>query len=155
MTDETSRDVVRFVIRTGKVSAKALWKGLCAVVRAYKHHKQTGKQSVKTLIRQGQGATSMEVSGESLRTFKRIANKYGVDFAIVKEKTSDPVRYNCFFKAKDMDAITAVVKEYSDKVVKREQRKEKPSLINQIRKLKEEIAKHPRKEKVKNKEIVR
>jgi hypothetical protein len=54
-----------------------------------------------------------------------------------------------------MDAITAVVKEYSDKVVKREQRKEKPSLINQIRKLKEEIAKHPRKEKVKNKEIVR
>jgi hypothetical protein len=78
-----------------------------------------------------------------------------VDFAIVKDKTSDPVRYNCFFKAKDMDAITAVVKEYSDKVVKREQRKEKPSLINQIRKLKEEIAKHPRKEKVKNKEIVR
>lgn len=155
MTDETSRDVVRFVIRTGKVSAKVLWKGLCAVVRAYKHHKQTGKQCVKTLIRQGQGATSMEVSGESLRTFKRIANKYGVDFAIVKDKSSDPVRYNCFFKAKDMDAITAVVKEYSDKVVKREQRKEKPSIINQIRKLKEEIAKHPRKEKVKNKEIVR
>ena len=98
MTDETSRDVVRFVIRTGKVSAKALWKGLCAVVRAYKHHKQTGKQSVKTLIRQGQGATSMEVSGESLRTFKRIANTYGVYFAIVKDKTSDPCVTTAFSK---------------------------------------------------------
>jgi len=84
--------------------------------------------TVKQLVKQGQGASSMEVSGESMRTFKRIANKYGVDFAIVKE--------------------------YSAKVVKREQ-KEKPSLIKQLRKLKEEIAKRPRKVKEKFKENVR
>ena len=155
MTDEVSRDTVRLVIKTGKVTAKALWKGLCLAVRLYKHHRETGKQSVKTLVRQGQGATSMEVSGERMRTFKRIARKYGVDFAIVKDKSSDPVRYNCFFKAKDMDAITAVVKEYSAKVVKREQRKEKPSLLEKLHKIKDEIAKNPRREKVKYKEIVR
>ena len=96
----------------------------------------------------------MEVSGESIRDFKRIANKYGVDFAIVKDKTADPPRYTCFFKAKDMDAITAVVKEYSAKVVKL-QAKPKPSLLKELKKLKDEIAKAPRKVKEKFKENVR
>ena len=113
-----------------------------------------GKQTVKQLIKQGQGASSMEVSGESIRSFKRIANKYGVDFAIVKDKTADPPRYTCFFKAKDMDAITAVVKEYSAKVVKM-QGKQKPSLLKELKKLKDEIAKAPRKIKEKFKENVR
>ena len=96
----------------------------------------------------------MEVSGESIRTFKRIANKYGVDFAIVKDKTADPPRFTCFFKAKDMDAITAVVKEYSAKVVKL-QGKPKPSLLKELKKVKDEIAKAPRKIKEKFKEYVR
>ena len=96
----------------------------------------------------------MEVSGESVRTFKKIANKYGVDFAIVKDKTADQPRFTCFFKAKDMDAITSVVKEYSAKVVKL-QDKPKPSLLMELKKLKEEIAKAPRKVKEKFKENVR
>jgi hypothetical protein len=61
----------------------------------------------------------------------------------------------CFFKAKDMDAITAVVKEYSAEIVKKGQKKEKPSLVQQLRKLKEEISKKPRKEKTRYKEKVR
>ena len=157
MNEEVSQKTVRFAINTGKVTGRVLWKCLRAYLRHRQNKKLTagkGKQTVKQLIKQGQGASSMEVSGESIRDFKRIANKYGVDFAIVKDKTADPPRFTCFFKAKDMDAITAVVKEYSAKVVKL-QGKPKPSLLKELKKLKDEIAKAPRKVKEKFKENVR
>ena len=157
MNEEVSQKTVRFAINTGKVTGRVLWNCLKAYLRHRQNKKLTagkGEQSVKQLVKQGQGASSMEVSGESIRSFKRIANKYGVDFAIVKDKTADPPRYTCFFKAKDMDAITAVVKEYSAKVVKM-QGKQKPSLLKELKKLKDEIAKAPRKVKEKFKENVR
>ncbi|MBQ3797088.1 MAG: PcfB family protein [Butyrivibrio sp.] len=157
MNEEVSQKTVRFAINTGKVTGRVLWKCLKAYIRHRQKKRLTagkGEQTVKQLVKQGQGASSMEVSGESIRDFKRIANKYGVDFAIVKDKTADPPRYTCFFKAKDMDAITAVVKEYSAKVVKL-QAKPKPSLLKELKKLKDEIAKAPRKIKEKFKENVR
>ncbi|MBQ9305600.1 PcfB family protein [Butyrivibrio sp.] len=157
MNEEVSQKTVRFAINTGKVTGRVLWKCLKAYIRHRQKKRLTagkGEQTVKQLVKQGQGASSMEVSGESIRDFKRIANKYGVDFAIVKDKTADPPRYTCFFKAKDMDAITAVVKEYSAKVVKL-QAKPKPSLLKELKKLKDEIAKAPRKVKEKFKENVR
>ena len=157
MNEEVSQKTVQFAVNTGKVTGRVLWRCLKAYLRHRQNKKLTagkGKQTVKQLIKQGQGASSMEVSGESIRTFKRIANKYGVDFAIVKDKTADPPRFTCFFKAKDMDAITAVVKEYSAKVVKL-QGKPKPSLLKELKKLKDEIAKAPRKIKEKFKEYVR
>ncbi len=157
MNEEVSQKTVQFAVNTGKVTGRVLWRCLKAYLRHRQNRKLTagkGKQTVKQLIKQGQGASSMEVSGESIRTFKRIANKYGVDFAIVKDKTADPPRFTCFFKAKDMDAITAVVKEYSAKVVKL-QGKPKPSLLKELKKVKDEIAKAPRKIKEKFKEFVR
>ena len=157
MNEEVSQKTVRFAINTGKLTGRVLWKCLKAYLRHRQNRKNTagkGEQTVKQLVKQGQGASSMEVSGESIRAFKRIANKYGVDFAIVKDKTADPPRYTCFFKAKDMDAITAVVKEYSAKVVKL-QAKPKSSLLKELKKLKDEIAKTPRKVKERFKENVR
>ncbi|MBR1856834.1 MAG: PcfB family protein [Oribacterium sp.] len=157
MNEEVSQKTVQFAVNTGKVTGRVLWRCLKAYLRHRQNKKLTagkGKQTVKQLIKQGQGVSSMEVSGESIRTFKRIANKYGVDFAIVKDKTADPPRFTCFFKAKDMDAITAVVKEYSAKVVKL-QGKPKPSLLKELKKVRDEIAKAPRKIKEKFKEYVR
>ncbi|MBQ6409415.1 MAG: PcfB family protein [Butyrivibrio sp.] len=157
MNEEVSAKYIRFCYQVGKVSGRTLVRGLIAFLKHLDQKSKTpkqGKMTVKQLVKQGQGASSMEVSGESIRTFKRIANKYGVDFAIVKDKSSDPPRFTCFFKAKDIDAISAVVKEYSAKVVKHE-KAEKPSLLQQLRKLKEQIARQPRKVKERFKEKVR
>ena len=157
MNEEVSKETVNFAANSAKVTGRFLLNCLRAYLRHRQNKKMTagkGEQTVKQLIKQGQGASSMEVSGESIKDFKRIANKYGVDFAIVKDKTIDPPRYTCFFKAKDVDAITAVVKEYSAKVVKL-QAKPKPSLLKELARLKEEIAKKPRRVKEKFKENVR
>jgi gas vesicle protein len=157
MTDEIAAKTVMLAIKTGKITANILYKMLKSFADQTRKNMDApkhGKQTVKQLIGQGQGASSVEVSGESMHTFKRIANKYGVDFAIVKDKDSDPPRYTVFFKAKDMDAISAVVKEYSAKVVK-QQSDPKPSLIQELHKYKDEIAKMPKKVKEKIKEFVR
>ena len=100
MNEEISKETVHFAANTGKVTGRVLWKCLRAYLRHRQNKKLTagkGKQTVKQLIKQGQCASSMEVSGEIIRTFKRIANTYGVDFAIVKDKTADPPRFTCFF----------------------------------------------------------
>ena len=116
-----------------------------------------GKQSVKQLVQQNQGVTSLEVSGESMRQFKKIAGKYGVDFAIVKDKSAgkDKPRYTVFFKARDTDAIQAVLDQYTKKIVKKTKERERPSTLEKLKKLKAEIAKKPKKEVEKKKENVR
>ena len=84
----------------GKPTAKAFFKALSVFpgmpVKAagrkvihdigQKIHPTEGKQSVKTLIRQGQGVSSIPLADEGMKDFQKIARKYGVDFAIVKEK---------------------------------------------------------------------
>ena len=52
-----------------------------------------------------------------------------------------------FFKAKDADAITAILKEYSQKQLKKKDRAEKPSIREKLRQFKEKVASTPKKEK--------
>ena len=119
-----------------------------------KLHPEHGEMSVKDLIRKDQGAQELDIDDLGLRDFRRIANKYGVDFAIVKSKELDPPKYSVFFKARDADAITAVVNEYTAKQLRIE-KEGRPSILGKLKKFKELIASIPRKPLVKNKEEVR
>lgn len=161
--EDVENKSVQLAIRTGKVTVRTIIRGLIAW---YRHHERKkavnrmakdevkGKQSVKELIGQGQGVSSMEVGDSGIRDFKKIANKYGVDFAIVKDKDVDPPKYTVFFKAKDADAITQVLKEYAAKQTKKKERaeKERPSILKKLQKFKEKVASMPRKSKEKRKE---
>ncbi len=90
------------------------------------HH---GKQSVKQLVGQGQGVDSIELTDPSTREFDRIARKYGVDYAIKRDRSSDPPKFLIFFKGRDNDAITAAFQEYAGKKVKKASR---PSVLQKL-----------------------
>ena len=167
MQEEVENKTVNLAIRSSKVTAQVLYKGLKAFVN---HQKQKaakkaatkdepikGEQSVKELIGQGQGVSSLPIGDEGVKDFKKICNKYGVDFAVVKDKTVEPPLYTVFFKAKDADAITQVLKEYSANQVKEKQKAatKKPSILDKLKKFKEIVAKTPRKDKEKKKEQTR
>ena len=64
-----------------------------AEVKAAKNAPIKGKQTVKQLIGQGQGVSTMDIGDTGVRDFKKIANEYGVDFAITKDKTVDGFYY--------------------------------------------------------------
>ena len=72
-----------------------------------------GKQTVGKLMNQRQGLTNIEITNRNIKSFERVANKYKIDFALKKDKSVDPPRYLVFFKAKDMDVMTAAFKEFS------------------------------------------
>ena len=99
--------------------------------------KPCGKQSVKQLVGQNQGVSNIEITDKNIKDFERIARKYGVDFALKKDKTGDIPKYLVFFKARDADALTAGFKEYTAKT---DRKKERPSVLKKLRKFKEVVA---------------
>ena len=82
-----------------------------------------GKQTVKQLIGQNQGVSNIEINDPSIKDFERIARKYGVDYAVKKDRSASPPKYLIFFKARDADALTAAFSEYTQKKVKKADRK--------------------------------
>lgn len=162
MQEEVEKKSVDLAIRTSKVTVKTLWKGLKVFVNHAKNKSAKkkaakektpirGEQSVRDLIGQGQGVSTMPIVDEDLKQFKKTCNKYGVDFAIVKDKTVDPPEFTVFFKGKDADAIEHVLQKTSERLDPNK-KKARPSILQKLKKFKEIVAKTPRKDKEKRKE---
>ena len=112
-----------------------------------------GKQTVKQLIGQNQGVSNIEINDPSIKDFERIARKYGVDYAVKKDRSTSPPKYLIFFKARDADAsppkyliffkardadaLTAAFSEYTQKKVKKADRSERPSVLEKLAQFKE------------------
>ena len=96
-----------------------------------------GKQTVKQLIGQNQGVSNIDINDPSIRDFERIARKYGVDYAVKKDRSTSPPKYLIFFKARDADALTAAFTEYTDKKVKKAEKTERPSVLAKLAQFKE------------------
>lgn len=107
-----------------------------------------GKQSVKELVSQGQGASNIEASQLRVPAFDSVARKYGVDYAIRREGD----KHLIFFKARDADAINAAFKEYSRKEIRRDKTKE--SVLAKLERFAQLVKDKPREtEKSKDKEL--
>lgn len=90
-----------------------------------------GKQSVKQLIGQNQGVTSIESNDHDIKAFDKVARKYGVDYAIKKVKDENGKhKYIIFFKGRDNDAITSAFKEYTAKSM---EKAKKPSVLKKLK----------------------
>lgn len=140
MQEEVEQRTVTLIISatkmTGRVLKSAMSKYLayCKEKKAGKARaapiKPCGKQSVKQLIGQDQGVSNIEITDRNIKDFERIARKYGVDFALKKDKSGEIPKYLVFFKARDADALTAAFKEYTAKT---DRRKERLSVLKALR----------------------
>jgi hypothetical protein len=101
-----------------------------------------GEQTVKDLIGQNQGVTSIPLDDIRIRDFSQAARNYGVDSAVTKDKTITPPRYVVFFKARDTDALKQILGELTQKQLNQ---KERPSLIKQLAKIKNMVKAIPSK----------
>lgn len=135
MQEELENKTFNVAISTTKLTFRSIAKGVRAMYRKYKtakNEKPAGKQTIEELIGQNQGVSSIPVDQTDLKGFEKVAKKYGVDFAIVKDKNVDPPKYTVFFKARDADALTAAVGEYTNQRMHRDDR---PSVLETLRKL--------------------
>ena len=160
MQEEVQNKTVTLAINTSKLTARELKQALekfLAYQKNRKNGKQThdviprGKQTVRQLAAQNQGMTNIEITDKNIRNFDRVARKYGVDYAVKKDKTVDPPKYLVFFKAKDTDALTAAFKDYTQKTVKA--RTNRDSVLDNLSKAKVAIKELPT--KVRHKELER
>ena len=147
MQEEVENRTVTLAISTTRMTANVL-KAAISKYLAYRKEKKTekaragpvkpcGKQRVKQLVGQDQGVANIEITDKNIKDFERIARKYGIDFALKKDKTGEIPKYLVFFKARDGDALTAAFKEYT---AKSDRKKERPSVLQKLRKFKEQAA---------------
>lgn len=157
MQEDIEHRCVTLAISTSKLTGRVL---KFAITKFLAHQKEVkaqkakaspdvrpkGKQSVKELVGQNQGVANIEINDKNIKDFDRVARKYGVDYAIKKDRTTSPPKYLVFFKARDADALTAAFKEYTADTVKKRNR---PSVIQKLRSFMPQIrdqAKEKRKE---------
>ena len=144
MQEEVENRTVNLAISTTKLTFRTIVNGY----NAWKRHHQAkvaqktaqlpiGKQSIKELIGQNQGVSSIPIEKTDLKGFEQVARKYGVDYAITKDQNVMPPKYTVFFKAKDADALTSAFEEFTNHKLKA---KEKPSVLEQLNKLKELVS---------------
>lgn len=147
MQEEVESRTVTLAISTTRMTANVL-KSAISKYLAYRKEKKVekaragpvkpcGKQTVKQLVGQNEGVANIEITDKNIRDFDRVARKYGVDYALKKDKSGEIPKYLVFFKARDGDALTAAFKEYTAKT---ERRKERPSVLQTLRRLKEQAA---------------
>ena len=141
MQEEIENRTVNLAISTTKLTARGIIrlaaKGLAYIKRksreaAMKKEKPDGRQTIQQLIGQNQGVTNIDISQTDLKGFEKYARKYGVDYAITKDKSVFPPKYLVFFKARDADAMTAAFNAYSAEVLAKSKR---PSTLNKLHKL--------------------
>ena len=115
MQEETTQKTIAFVVRTSKLTTDVLEKMVLLYLENQKqkgHQQKQGKMTVQELVGQNAGVSNIEITENNIRSFERVAKKYRVDFAVKKDKTTQPPRYLVFFKGRDADVLTQAFKEF-------------------------------------------
>ena len=167
MQDEVNQKVVTLCITGGKISAQILKNALLKLLRKMEQMEQArkqstkavrqqkepvsyhGKQSMEKLMKQNCQFTNIEVTDGNIKSFEKYARKYHIDFSLKKDPSASPPRYYVFFKAKDVDIMTAAFKEYTGSQLSKGK---KLSLRKKLTLAKERMAKHREREKNRQKE---
>ena len=145
MQDEVNEKVLSLCVSGGKISARILKetmeKALAEMERSQRkerHHAPAKQKEEKQTITDG-----------NIKSFEKCARKYHVLYSLMKDKSASPPRYFVFFRAKDVDSITAAFKEYTGRTLNKTK---KPSVRKKLEIAKERVAKHREKEKTKHKD---
>lgn len=167
MQDEVNEKTISLCVRGVKMSAAllkaAMRKYLADMEKKKQQSKQTindpgkkrepeqkqGKQTLKKLVQQGSELTNIEITDNNIKSFDRVARKYGIDYSLKRDSSVNPPRYLVFFKAKDVDVMKAAFKEYAGFSLKKSK---KVSIRKKLQLAKERVAKHRERDKTKQKD---
>ena len=153
LQEEVEQKTFNIVVSTTKLTARTILNAGRTALREYQSKlladKSSGKQSVRMLLRQNRGVSSVEIDKTNIKGFERYAKKYGIDYAIRKDSSEVPPRYLVFFKAPDVEAFNAAFKEYSVSLLSKTKR---PSVLAKLHKLVQAAAELPGKVRRKEQE---
>ncbi|MBQ7370796.1 MAG: PcfB family protein [Blautia sp.] len=163
MQEEVNEKTIALCIRGGKITADILKSALTKLLRDMEKSRnksrqkaqekpgvvKRGKQSLDKMMKDGSQLTNIEITDKNIRSFERVARKYSIDYSLKKDKSVDPPKYLVFFKAKDVDVMTAAFKEYTGVTL---QKSKRPSIRKRLQNAIDRAAKHREREKTKQKD---
>ena len=149
MQEEVEQKTFNIVVSTTKLTARTILNAGKAAIQQQQAKMAGGKQSVRMLLRQNRGVSSVEIDKTNIRGFERYAKKYGIDYAIRKDNSEMPPRYLVFFKAPDVEAFNAAFKEYSASLLSKTKH---PSVLAKLHELVQAAAELPGKVRHKEQE---
>ncbi len=146
MQEEMNEKTVSLIIRGTKVTAVVLKDAMKMFLRQtsnrvsngrdgkgtsekQKQVSQTGKTSLRKMMKEGSELSNIEISDENIKSFEKIARKYSMQFSLMKDKSHDPPRYLVFFKARDVNVMQAAFREYTGATLNR---KTRPSIRKKL-----------------------
>ena len=146
MQEEVTQKTIALSMKTGKLTAQALQ----AALKKYLQHRAKGPK----LHHGKQSLKPVSYTHLNIGAFKPCAKKYGVDFTLRKDKTTQPPHYIVIFKAKDADNLEQAFREFTAKTLTKEQR---PSIRKVLTAAKQKAAQQPKraKEKIKQRGLER
>ena len=139
MQEEMNEKTVSLIIRGTKVTAAVLKDAMKMFLRQtsnrvsngrdgkgtsekQKQVSQTGKTSLRKMMKEGSELSNIEISDENIKSFEKIARKYSIQFSLMKDKSHDPPRYLVFFKARDVSVMQAAFRESTGVTLNRKAR---------------------------------
>ena len=160
MQEEVNEKTLSLCIKGGKITAEVLRAALLKLLSEMEKKKlqtkgeksqcrKTGKQSIKSLQKSGAQITNIVVADNNIKSFDRVARKYGIDYSLKKVEQDGKTEYMVFFKAKDVDVMTAAFKEYTSETLKKQKRE---SVRQKLEKVKAELSNHRQLKKEKKRE---
>ena len=158
MQEEVDQKTIALSMKTGKFTAQVLQ----AALKKYLQHRAKGKtmlhhgqQSLKQLKKHGAALSNIEITEANIGAFKPCAKKYGVDFALRKDKTTLPSHYVVIFKSKDADNLEQAFREFTAKTFSKEQRPSIRKVLSAMKQKTAEQTKQRAKEKIRERGLER
>ena len=81
---------VKQAVKTGKAQEKGREKER----KRQEMKKPHGKQTIKQLIAQGAQLTNIQITDQNIKSFDRVARKYGIDYSLKKDSHRSAVEAN-------------------------------------------------------------
>lgn len=145
MQEEVNEKTVSLCITGGKITVHLLKQAMLRFLASMEKKKMTkerqhelketndksyhGKQSMKKLARENVQLSNIEITDNNIKAFEKVAKKYNIDFSLKRDKSVTPPRYFVFFKARDVDVMTAAFREFTGKTLNKTK---KPSVRKKL-----------------------
>lgn len=160
MQEQINDKTISLCITGGKISGKILKFAITKALAKMEKHKREkaaeknttvyhGKLSMEKLMKQNCELSNIEITDGNIKSFEKYARKYNIDFSLKKDKSVEPPRYYVFFKAKDVDVMTAAFREYTAGTL---EKNKKPSIRKKLALAIERVTKHRQREKTRQKD---
>lgn len=146
MADDLQKSLLKTIdvtIQTSKMTDEVLKQAMNDFLSGAAEKK--GRLTYKQLENKSSGKLeSIEITDNNIRDFLNVAKKYDVDFALKRDKSTEPPTYHVFFQSQKADNFNRAFNEYVDKKTNQIDQQKASFDRQKLQKRTNEISKQPR-----------